>query len=1312
MADSVLETLVVELTDNGDAFITDLQRTITRAKTELSGLKVDIDFGDTANAAKRVKAAVDPLDESIRELQQRLQIGRNSYVANAISADEFKKGLVNLRSEMNTLIKANDLTIPQYAKISNAMATAQRATDTLEGRASKLGLAQQVNIALGNRFQNTLQSFGPAGSAASGALGLVAGGLAQITAQNVGLGVSISLLRALPAVLALAAPVGGLLAIGALSRLTKEAGEFAEGLEEVATRTRLTTDSVQELQYVGELAGFTINDVETAINGMTTRLRGAEEGSDKQTAAFQRLGIATKDLEGRLLPTEQIFLDSVDALQKLTNESEQQVAAQSIFGKSASNLTALLNLTAEEFAVLRDEANDLGLVLSGESISRLAAYNDKVAIMQQQFRNARFEIADAFLPVMTEGVLPMLQAGIPLIKGVADRILDFTDQLFEASEEGVAFRSSVAGNIASAVLFGTRLFALGEIAVGLTTILASPFASLIEVLSQASRRMDAFVAGWQALLKGDFAAVAENNAIVGGAFDFESIIKAFTDTATAGRKIAESGFGLLAVDEDTVEQFIINKFNEAAAAVAEGSGRVREEGERAGEDLGLSFGDGLSKTKEDVAKAAKEWTTRLSAEVENGLRDADDALGLLSPRISELQTELKSAFDSGDAGVFNDTLAKLETLEAAYNRIFQTLPETSLGITPVVSLTNALPIPEPAAFATLSDSVDVTATAYATLSKEVDVATGFLFRFNETGGLVPRTFVTLADAIDVTIEPTVQLADAIDLAITPTVTLGEEVDIVTGFLKELNDTGGLVPRTFVQVADAVDLAITPTVDLADAVDLAITPTVQYRNALGELVEKQGELGETSQNLVNTFKGIGDIASSLANVLPGELGEVAGGFADAASAGASFVTNIASGNVLGAIASAVDLIGSLAKMVGDFSTNAEEFKTSALEANRFLSEAAYNAQKVTQTESVGGIPGLFGVTKETVNEEATQIGIDAFNTIANTLAQGIENGGDVDLSQLWQNMLLEAFILSPEVQEQILAFQKYLQEVFADGIVSPEEALQLDEWEKTFDEIGKKGAEVTGVAAEQAAEDAAKAAEDAAEEAERAAKEAADAFEREMQRLSGSIANALNFDADTFSDFFSDFDLGIDEVIKQEIIKGFVEGAGSAQIRALAEYIQSAIASDGIDANEQAEIERRKQEIVNAAQETYNTINELFPNIDPGDVPTPENIDQTEVDFSRVPQSIQLAVAAPLLEASLNDLQASTVFVEGANTFRDAVSEGFALDISGLQTVINQWETIQTRTNTMYERVLNEGFTVNVTTQAQGGTSSRTLLSRY
>ncbi len=549
-------------------------------------------------------------------------------------------------------------TSPLYAAYSNAINTASSAADRLEGKVGKLSFANQINLGISQRAVASLQSFGPAGTIAGGALGLVSNSMGFLSKESLGVSVSLNqalgLLRALPAVAAVAGPAITLLAVASLKKLTDEAANFADEIEQAGLRAQLTTTTVQELQFVADIAGGSFGDVETAIKGMNARLKGAEEGSDKQSAAFARLGVATKDANGELLSSEVIFLDAIKNLQGIENETQRNISAQAIFGKSASNLNPILSLSAEEFGKLRKEANDLGLVMDAQSIGALATYKDKIETVEKQFRLARFEISSAFLPVLTEGLIPILQnALIPFLQTSADKLSGLTTRFFETSDAGDTMRGSVAGNIATLATFGTRLFAIGEIATGLVQILLAPFAALGSALGTISVELEVFGRGFQAISEGNWQGVAdafkEMQAV--DSTLFTGIQDSFVAQAQAGAATTGAGFNLLLLDEAGLAASVKTFFDAGTVAVETNKRNTVAAASDAGYEVGGAVADGItSATTNAVSKIDEAINTYRNAldrfVLERSLGVFTDDLDITQGKLSATEKFIDSLLDN------------------------------------------------------------------------------------------------------------------------------------------------------------------------------------------------------------------------------------------------------------------------------------------------------------------------------------------------------------------------------------------------------------------------------------------------------------------------------------------------------------------------------------------------------------------------------------------------------------------------------------------------------------------------------------------
>ena len=80
-------------------------------------------------------------------------------------------------------------------------------------------------------------------------------------------------------------------------------------------------------------------DVESITGAVTKMKKQLDSGADK----FEAIGVAVKDANGEYRDTEAIFNDVVAAIGKIENETERDIVAMDIFGKSADELAGILD---------------------------------------------------------------------------------------------------------------------------------------------------------------------------------------------------------------------------------------------------------------------------------------------------------------------------------------------------------------------------------------------------------------------------------------------------------------------------------------------------------------------------------------------------------------------------------------------------------------------------------------------------------------------------------------------------------------------------------------------------------------------------------------------------------------------------------------------------------------------------------------------------------------------------------------------------------------------------------------------------------
>lgn len=190
---------------------------------------------------------------------------------------------------------------------------------------------------------------------------------------------------------------------GALKDAAVDSAAYADEIITLSAQTHLSTDTLQEFQYMSELVDVDLNTVTGSLTKLTKNMSAAAGGSKSTTEAFNSIGVSVSDSNGNLRSAEDVFYDVIDALGKMDNETERDAAAMAIFGKSAKELNPLIDAGTGAIAAFAEEAHATGYVLDGETLDSLGAVDDSFQRMKTTMTATRNQIVAQFAPALAEG---------------------------------------------------------------------------------------------------------------------------------------------------------------------------------------------------------------------------------------------------------------------------------------------------------------------------------------------------------------------------------------------------------------------------------------------------------------------------------------------------------------------------------------------------------------------------------------------------------------------------------------------------------------------------------------------------------------------------------------------------------------------------------------------------------------------------------------------------------------------------------------------------------------------------------------------
>jgi len=231
--------------------------------------------------------------------------------------------------------------------------------------------------------------------------------------------------KALVAVTAAAAAAGA-----AILKLMSDAGSFADDLITLSNKTGISVQQLQELDYAARFVDVSVETMTGSLNKMTRTMDDARDAMatgklNDQAVAYQELNVQVTNADGSLRNNKVVFYEVIDALGKVTNETERDSLAMQIFGKSATELNPLIKAGSTELNRLAQEAHQVGAVVSDEGVSALGKFDDNMETLKASTQGLMNEALAQLTPVIND-LVTQLKDNMPAIIEAIQGFITFT----------------------------------------------------------------------------------------------------------------------------------------------------------------------------------------------------------------------------------------------------------------------------------------------------------------------------------------------------------------------------------------------------------------------------------------------------------------------------------------------------------------------------------------------------------------------------------------------------------------------------------------------------------------------------------------------------------------------------------------------------------------------------------------------------------------------------------------------------------------------------------------------------------------------
>jgi len=235
----------------------------------------------------------------------------------------------------------------------------------------------------------------------------------------------------------------------------KSFASAGDELDKMSGRIGVSVEFLSKLGHAAGLGGSNIKAMENGIRRMQRTAMDASRGLSTAVDVFDELGISAKDSGGNLKGTEALFMESVDALSKVENETKKAALAQMLFGKSGTAMLPMLKDGKKGMMAAMEEAKKLGIVMSTEDATSAAVLTDAFAKLSSVWKMIKMQIGGALAPMLSDLFDTITQNS----KAVIDWVKDNKELIVSVFKIAVG----VAAAGAAIAVIGTAIVGVGVV---------------------------------------------------------------------------------------------------------------------------------------------------------------------------------------------------------------------------------------------------------------------------------------------------------------------------------------------------------------------------------------------------------------------------------------------------------------------------------------------------------------------------------------------------------------------------------------------------------------------------------------------------------------------------------------------------------------------------------------------------------------------------------------------------------------------------------------------------------------------------------
>lgn len=229
-----------------------------------------------------------------------------------------------------------------------------------------------------------------------------------------------------------------------------ETASYGDHVDKMSQKIGISAEAYQEWDFIAQHCGTSVDGLQTS---MKTLSNAVQSGSEESAEAFSKIGLSMEDVAS--MSKEDLFNSVISGLQGMEEGTERTALASTLLGRSASELAPLLNQSAEATEEMRQQAHDLGGVMSDEAVKASANYADSLQNLQTAIKGLKNGAFAQFLPAVTsvmDGLTKIFGGDDSGIGQITEGISEFANNLIAQLPKFADFATQILTTIMEAIV--------------------------------------------------------------------------------------------------------------------------------------------------------------------------------------------------------------------------------------------------------------------------------------------------------------------------------------------------------------------------------------------------------------------------------------------------------------------------------------------------------------------------------------------------------------------------------------------------------------------------------------------------------------------------------------------------------------------------------------------------------------------------------------------------------------------------------------------------------------------------------------------